>query len=65
MAKLSEIRRCQRRPEQLDLTGSLLKFTLKYADARAPLVMLVGLDVEAFGRCATRQFIHNSLHRIA
>jgi hypothetical protein len=65
MSEFSEVGRGQRRPEQLDLTGSLLKFTLKHADARAPLVMLVWLDVETFGCCATRQFIHNSLHRIA
>ena len=45
MAILHELRRTQRRPENLDLMYTAPKPALQHADARAPLVVLFVLDV--------------------
>ena len=65
MTKCSQIRGGQRRFEQLDLAGALLKFTLKNADARAPLLVLILLNMQTFGRGAARQFANDELYRVA
>ena len=62
MTKCSQISGGQRRLEQLDLAGALLKFTLKNADARAPLLMLILFDVKSFSRGTASQFANNELY---
>jgi hypothetical protein len=65
MTKCSQIRGGQRRFEQLDLAGALLKFTLKDADARAPLLMLILLDVQPFSRGTASEFANDDLNWVA
>jgi hypothetical protein len=42
-----------------------LKFTLKNAYARAPLLVLILLDVQPFSRGTARQFANDNLNRVA